>query len=307
MGCSTPSPERSTHRNQYSSDCGVVLSSSERMNQQRILVPHLPLDAAHEPSRRLREHPVHHAVRQRVVPVPQQILLVDEEVVVAVQLPELAVHDVKVLVREKSQNLVDVLLVVHVRHRLQQVAAPQLAQGHLPVPRRVHRVEDPIRHRLQVPVLKLGRLLQKLQPRMRVQHAPQQRTKICVLQVRRPSLILPRTAQHRERPRVHLLMFPQRRVPVLGKFGPRHRCRDGGGRRGRPGRRRGSSPRSAIGFVPLMRCIRSGAKNEGSSHTSFVTLRKRSASSAPPSKRSAASASFNADASSEYASDSTPR
>ncbi len=45
-----------------------------------------------------------------MVIVPGQVLPVDEEVVVLVQLPELAVDDVEVFVAEEIGDLVDVLL-----------------------------------------------------------------------------------------------------------------------------------------------------------------------------------------------------
>ncbi len=45
-----------------------------------------------------------------MVIVPGQVLPVDEEVVVLVQLPELAVDDVEVFVAEEISDLIDVLL-----------------------------------------------------------------------------------------------------------------------------------------------------------------------------------------------------
>ena len=51
---------------------------------------------------------------------------------VRVELPELAVHDVEVLVTEEAQHLVDVVLVIQVLQRVQQLPHPQLAQADLP-------------------------------------------------------------------------------------------------------------------------------------------------------------------------------
>ena len=50
---------------------------------------------------------------------------------------------------------------------------------------------------------------------------------------------------------------------------------------GDPGAHAGSSPFTTMGSVPAMRCISSGVKNEGSSHTSRVTARNAVASIAP--------------------------
>lgn len=53
-----------------------------------------------------------------VVVVPRQVLRVDEQVVVSVQLPELAVDHVEVLVGEELRQLVDVRLLLQERHVL---------------------------------------------------------------------------------------------------------------------------------------------------------------------------------------------
>ena len=54
-----------------------------------------------------------------VIVVPGQILLVDKEVVVLVQLPELAVNDVKMLVAEEIGDLVDVFFLFQQTDRRQ--------------------------------------------------------------------------------------------------------------------------------------------------------------------------------------------
>lgn len=53
-----------------------------------------------------------------VVVVPGQVLRIDEQVVVRVQLPELAVDDVEVLVGEELRQLVDVCLLLQESHVL---------------------------------------------------------------------------------------------------------------------------------------------------------------------------------------------
>lgn len=53
-----------------------------------------------------------------MVVVPRQVLRVDEQVVVSVQLPELAVDHVEVLVGEELRQLVDVRLLLQERHVL---------------------------------------------------------------------------------------------------------------------------------------------------------------------------------------------
>lgn len=53
-----------------------------------------------------------------LVVVPCKVLLVNVEVVVSVQLPELAVDNVEMLVREELRQLVHILLLVQQRHIL---------------------------------------------------------------------------------------------------------------------------------------------------------------------------------------------
>jgi hypothetical protein len=53
----------------------------------------------------LLENPVDDLVGQRALAIVREVVPVDEEVVVRVQLPELAVHDVKVLVAEVLEDL----------------------------------------------------------------------------------------------------------------------------------------------------------------------------------------------------------
>ena len=75
-----------------------------------------------------------------------EVLLVDEEVVVFVQFPELAVDDVEVLVGEVVSDLIDVVLLLQQGQGLQEVAAAQLHHGDATRPRTVHHVEYPLDH-----------------------------------------------------------------------------------------------------------------------------------------------------------------
>ena len=78
-----------------------------------------------------------------VIVVSREIHLVDEEIVVAVELPELAVNHVEVLVAEVSGHLIDVLLVLQNADYREQIAPPQLRHWYLAAPATVHAVEYP--------------------------------------------------------------------------------------------------------------------------------------------------------------------
>lgn len=86
-----------------------------------------------------------------MVVVSRQVFGVDVEVVVGVQLPELAVDDVEVLVREVVGDLVDVVLFLQQSQGLQEVAAAQLHHGDAAGPGAIHHIEDPLDHLEQSP------------------------------------------------------------------------------------------------------------------------------------------------------------
>lgn len=81
-----------------------------------------------------------------MVVVSRQVFGVDVEVVVGVQLPELAVDDVEMLIGEVVGDLVDVVLFLQQGQGLQEVAAAQLRHGDATGPGAIHHVEYPLDH-----------------------------------------------------------------------------------------------------------------------------------------------------------------
>lgn len=81
-----------------------------------------------------------------VVVVSRQVFGVNVEVVVGVQLPELAIDDVEVFVGEVVSDLVDVVLLLQQGQGLQEVAPAQLHHGDATSPRTVHHIEYPLDH-----------------------------------------------------------------------------------------------------------------------------------------------------------------
>lgn len=79
-----------------------------------------------------------------MVIVSRQVLGVNVEVVVSVQLPELAVDDVEVFVGEVVGDLVDVVLFFQEGQRLQEVAPAQLCHGDAARPGAVHHIKYPL-------------------------------------------------------------------------------------------------------------------------------------------------------------------
>ena len=70
------------------------------------------------------------AARVTMIVVPGQVSLIDEEVVIFIQFPKLAIDDVKVLVAEEVCDLVDVILLLQQPQRRQEVRVAQLRQAH---------------------------------------------------------------------------------------------------------------------------------------------------------------------------------
>lgn len=81
-----------------------------------------------------------------MVVVSRQVFRVDVEVMVGVQLPELAVDDIEVFVGEVICDLIDVVLLLQQGQGLQEVAPAQLHHGDTARPRTVHHVEYPLDH-----------------------------------------------------------------------------------------------------------------------------------------------------------------
>ena len=77
-----------------------------------------------------------------MIVVTGQIFLVDEQIVILVQFPELAVDDVKVFVAEEIRDLIDVVLVLQQPDGGQQVRVTQFRQADVTRPGAVDVVED---------------------------------------------------------------------------------------------------------------------------------------------------------------------
>lgn len=89
---------------------------------------------------------------------------------IAVELPELAVDDVKVFVAKERHDLVNVLLLLEQLQHLQKVRSPQLRCRDLSRPAPVHAVKDACNDGVHVTRVEFGGLLQERQSRMRVHH-----------------------------------------------------------------------------------------------------------------------------------------
>mmetsp|Transcript_34514 Transcript_34514/g.96335 ORF Transcript_34514/g.96335 Transcript_34514/m.96335 type:complete len:370 (-) Transcript_34514:308-1417(-) len=89
--------------------CLPILIAQQEPDE--VLVPHLPRHCGYELRRRLAKYAIYGPARQCVPVVLQQVVLVQQEVVVRVQLPESAVDDIEVLVAEVIPDHFDVVVV----------------------------------------------------------------------------------------------------------------------------------------------------------------------------------------------------
>ena len=74
--------------------------------------------------------------------VSRKVLSINNQVMVCVQLPELAVDDVKVFIGEEVCDLVDVRLILEKGEDLEEVATTQLTGSDTTIPITIHNVED---------------------------------------------------------------------------------------------------------------------------------------------------------------------
>jgi hypothetical protein len=98
----------------------------------------------------------------------EQVVLLEQEIVVLVDLPKAAIDHIEMLVGEIVPNLVHVLGPVEVAPRADKVrlATLELLQRDLTSLRAVETKEETAEHRIAVPLLKLGGILQELEPGM---------------------------------------------------------------------------------------------------------------------------------------------
>ena len=101
-----------------------------------------------------------------MVVVLHQIVGGDGKVVVGVQLPEFAVQHVKVLVAEVLRHLVDVFFLVDDSEEVDHIGAAELAQRDATRMGLVHDIVYPYDDCQRVFLLKLGRVLEELEPRV---------------------------------------------------------------------------------------------------------------------------------------------
>mmetsp|Transcript_64626 Transcript_64626/g.189067 ORF Transcript_64626/g.189067 Transcript_64626/m.189067 type:complete len:321 (-) Transcript_64626:979-1941(-) len=122
-----------------------------------VLVAHLPRHGRVELRRDLTEDPVDGAARERVPVVLEQVVLVQQEVMVGVQLPERAVDHVELLVAEVVADHLDVVMVRELLPSLGhgRLVAAKTVQMDAPNVLAVINEEDSTDHRVCVAVLEL--------------------------------------------------------------------------------------------------------------------------------------------------------
>ena len=74
--------------------------------------------------------------------VSREVLSINNQIMVCVQLPELAVDDRKVFIGEEVCDLIDVRLILEKGEDLEKVATTQLTSCDTTIPIAIHNVED---------------------------------------------------------------------------------------------------------------------------------------------------------------------
>mmetsp|Transcript_21395 Transcript_21395/g.49810 ORF Transcript_21395/g.49810 Transcript_21395/m.49810 type:complete len:228 (-) Transcript_21395:448-1131(-) len=147
---------------------GLAILVAEQETDE-VLVAHLPRHRRSELRGDLTEDALYRAPGECVTVVLEQVVLVQEEVMVRVQLPERAVNYVEVLVAEVVADHLDVVVIRQLLPSLYHgglVAAQAVQVDATHILAVVHE-EDPADHRVRVAILKLLRLTEKVQARVR--------------------------------------------------------------------------------------------------------------------------------------------
>ena len=119
-----------------------------------------------------------------------KILAIDEQVVIFVQLPKLAVDNVKVLVTEEVGDLVDVVLVLEKSEDGQEIGLSQLLRGDSAAPGSIDGEEDSGYHSVHVTRVEFRRLLQEAQTGMRIDDVLHEAHKVLGHEVRASMIAL---------------------------------------------------------------------------------------------------------------------
>jgi hypothetical protein len=139
----------------------LVLLTKHEVN--KVLIAHLASSLALESPRDLLEDAVNCFAGECVPLVPREVLLVDDEVVVGVKLPEAAVQHIEMFVAEELPDFVDVVLSGHLVQHIEQRRILEVAESYLAVIICVQNEENAHHDRFRVPFLELGRGLKELQ------------------------------------------------------------------------------------------------------------------------------------------------
>ena len=78
--------------------------------------------------------------------VSREVLSVNNQIVVCIKLPELAIDDIKVFIGEEIGDLVDVWLILQQSQDLEKIATTQLTGCDATIPVAIHNIEDATDH-----------------------------------------------------------------------------------------------------------------------------------------------------------------
>mmetsp|Transcript_83469 Transcript_83469/g.200285 ORF Transcript_83469/g.200285 Transcript_83469/m.200285 type:complete len:387 (+) Transcript_83469:233-1393(+) len=159
----------------------LILVVQQKVDE--VLVPHLAGNCRCKPPGDLAEDAIHRPSGKRVPVILQQVILVKQEVVVRVQLPECTVDHIKVLIAEVVPDHLHVVELLQLLPCLYngRLVSPQAGELNAPGALPVVDVENAAGHRIGVPVLELLGLQQKVQPRVGHENGMQEDVEVLLL------------------------------------------------------------------------------------------------------------------------------
>ena len=124
-----------------------------------VFIAHLALLAWLKLAGNLVENTINCFTRKSVSLVPREVLLINQEVVICIKLPESAIKNVEVLIAKVGSHFVDVFLVTDNLKHIEEVWLLEVSESYVTVIICIQLIEYPHDDRVSISLLKLWRLL----------------------------------------------------------------------------------------------------------------------------------------------------
>ena len=105
---------------------------------------------------------VHSLLRKSMARISTEFLLSNDEVMILIEFPELAVKDVEMLVREICTNFIDIFFSIDMLESLEEVTVFEFSSGDFSVIISINSIEDSLNNCISISLLEFGSCFQEL-------------------------------------------------------------------------------------------------------------------------------------------------